>query len=214
MYDATKVTDNYGDYDGNDWWVEGTLHVTGAIDFAGEEFKPAENLAASASAGDIILALKIAGLMEKDGWTVDAGAVGTPAAMPTPETTANSGHVSDYDVSEDNVITLTLDCKVSDLAVADHGETWGKHKWLGFAVETDLASISGIKFTDATGATATLGAGDISEATALGINAGGFVLYIKAEDARYLHDGRKFWLEYPGRKKTEYVMKIVETEES
>lgn len=212
MYDVTKVTDNYGDYGGNDWWVEGTLHVTGTIDLAGEDFKPAEHLDSTASAADIILALKVAGLMEKDEWVVDAGAVGTPSAMPTPETISNTNHISSIDF-EDNTITVTLDCKVADLEDANHGTTWGVHKWLGFAVETSLSSIAGIVFTDSSGASATLGDGDISEATSLGIDAGGFVLYIKAEQLEYIYDGRYFTLEYPGIKKTKFTIKVVEPEE-
>lgn len=212
MHDSTKVTKNYGDYGGNDWWVEGSLHVTGDIDIAGDKFAPAANLSDSATVAQLIAAMKLSGLIERDSWIIDAEAVGTPAAMPTAETAANSAHVTTYDVT-DGVLTLTLDCKVSELEDADHGETWGVHKWLGFAVDSGLASIEGIVFTDATGASATLGAGDISEATALGIDAGGFVLYIKAEDLRYLHDGRAFTLEYPRFKKGIFTIKIVEPEE-
>lgn len=212
MFDETKATKNYGDYDGNDWWVEGKLHVTGDIEIAGTKFGPAANVAADANVVTLIAALKVAGLIEGDDWVVDASAVGTPSAMPTPETISNTGHISEIDY-EDHTITLTLDCKIADLEDADHGTAWGVHKWLGFAVETGISPITGIVFTDATGATATLGADDIAEATTLGIDAGGFVLYIKADDLRYANGGRKFTLAYPTYKTEEFKVVLVEAEE-
>lgn len=213
MYDSTKVTKNYGDYGGDDWWVEGNLHVTGNIDVAGTAFGRVEHLNSNATAADIIAALKKAGIMERDEWVVDADTISDTSAMPKPETIANTAHITDA-VIENNVVKITLDCKVSELADADHGLPWGKHKWIGFAIETGMDSIAGITFTDATGATAVLGEGDIQEATALGIPEGGFVLYIKTEDLRYLHDGRDFTLDYEGYKTAKYTIKVVEPDEN
>lgn len=214
MYDETKRTDNYGDYEGHDWWVEGKLHVTGDIEINGDSFAPVENLASSASVGDLIEAMKKAGIMVRDSWVVDADGIVTTSALPTAEDITNVGHISTIAYA-DGVITITLDCKASELEDANHGTAWGTHKWLAFAVETGISPITGIKFTDSTGASATLGADDISEATALGISAGGFVLYIKAEDKRYLatSGGRKFSLAYPGYKTEIFTIKIVEPEE-
>lgn len=215
MYDETKVTSNYGDYDGHDWWVEGKLHVTGDIDFNGEPFMPVENLASDANVAILIAAMKAAGIMERDDWSdFDATLVSTTSSLPTEEDISNVGHITDMDY-EDGVITITLDCKADELEDADHGEAWGTHKWLAFAVDTGLATIKGVKFTDSTGASAVLGDDDIAEATALGIDAGGFVLYIKAEDKRYLaaNGGRKFMLEFTGMKTTVFAIKIVEPEE-
>lgn len=215
MYDETKVTSNYGDYDGHDWWVEGKLHVTGDIDFNGESFEPVENLASDANVATLIAAMKAAGIMERDDWSdFDATLVSTTSSLPTEEDISNVGHITDMDY-EDGVITITLDCKAEELKDADHGEAWGTHKWLAFAVDTGLTTIKGVKFTDSTGASAVLGDDDIAEATALGIDAGGFVLYIKAEDKRYLaaNGGRKFMLEFTGMKTTVFTIKIVEPEE-
>lgn len=152
--------------------------------------------------------MKNAGIMIPDEWSVSVLACPTPAAMPTAETAANSAQAT---VTIDGTaITIILNCKVSDLADADHGSTWGVHKWLGFGVRTGLDAITGVKFTDDTGASATLGADDATEATALGLSAGDFVLYIKAEDVAYLTGGKSFTLQADNYAKTKYTMKIVE----
>ena len=157
----------------------------------------------------LITSLKNAGVMIPDSWNVSVLACPTPAAMPTTQTAENSGHAT---VTIDGTdITITLDGKVSDLADADHGETWGKHKWLGFGIRTGLDAITGVKFTDDTGASATLGADDATEATALGLSAGDFVLYIKAEQEGYLTGRKSFTLKADGYAETTFTMKIVET---
>ena len=160
----------------------------------------------------LLIGLKNAGIMIPDSWNVSVLVCPTPAAMPTSETTANSGHAT---VTIDGTeITITLDCEVKDLAVADHGATWGKHKWLGFGVRTGLAAVTGVKFTDDTGASATLGADDASEAQTLGLSAGDFVLYIKAEQEGYLTGRKSFTLKADGYAETTFTMRIVETKEA
>ena len=160
----------------------------------------------------LLIGLKNAGIMIPDSWNVSVLACPTPAAMPTSETTANSGHAT---VTIDGTeITITLNCEVKDLAVADHGATWGKHKWLGFGVRTGLAAVTGVKFTDDTGASATLGADDASEAQTLGLSAGDFVLYIKAEQEGYLTGEKGFTLKADGYAETTFTMRIVETKEA
>ncbi len=156
----------------------------------------------------LIKKLKDAGVMIPDEWNVSVLACPTPASMPTSETAANSGHAT---VTIDGTeITITLNCKVSELANANHGETWGTHKWLGFGVRTGLGSVVGVKFTDDTGASAMLSADDATEATALGLSAGDFVLYIKAEQAEYLAGEKYFTLKADGYAETTFTMKIVE----
>ena len=160
----------------------------------------------------LLIGLKNAGIMIPDSWNVSVLACPTPAAMPTAQTTANSGHAT---VTIDGTeITITLDCEVKDLAVADHGATWGKHKWLGFGVRTGLSAVTGVKFTDDTGASATLGADDASEAQTLGLSAGDFVLYIKAEQEGYLTGKKSFTLKADGYAETTFTMTIVETKEA
>ena len=161
------------------------------------------------SLNDLITKLKNAGIMIPDNWNVSVLACPTPAAMPTSETTTNSGHAT---VTIDGTeITITLNCEVKDLAVADHGATWGKHKWLGFGVRTGLGSVVGMKFTDDTGASVTLSSADADEAATLGLNTpGDFVLYIKAEQAEYLTGEKYFTLKADGYAETTFTMKIVE----
>jgi len=157
----------------------------------------------------LIKKLKDAGVMIPDEWNVSVLACPTPASMPTSETAANSGHAT---VTIDGTeITITLNCKVSELADANHGETWGTHKWLGFGVRTGLGSVVGVKFTDDTGASVTLSADDATEATALDLSAGDFVLYIKAEQAEYLTGEKYFTLKADGYAETTFTMKIVES---
>lgn len=156
----------------------------------------------------LIKKLKDAGIMIPDEWNVSVLACPTPASMPTSETAANSGHAT---VTIDGTeITITLNCKVSELANANHGETWGTHKWLGFGVRTGLGSVVGVKFTDDTGASAMLSADDATEATALGLSAGDFVLYIKAEQTEYLAGEKYFTLKADGYAEITFTMKIVE----
>ena len=157
----------------------------------------------------LLIGLKNAGIMVPDSWNVSVLACPTPAAMPTSETAANSGHAT---VTIDGTeITITLNCKVSELADANHGETWGKHKWLGFGVRTGLGSVVGMKFTDDTGASVTLSSADADEAATLGLNTpGDFVLYIKAEQAGYLTGEKYFTLKADGYAETTFTMKIVE----
>ena len=157
----------------------------------------------------LLIGLKNAGIMVPDSWNVSVLACPTPAAMPTSETAANSGHAT---VTIDGTeITITLNCKVSELADANHGETWGKHKWLGFGVRTGLGSVVGMKFTDDTGASVTLSSADADEAATLGLTTpGDFVLYIKAEQVEYLTGEKYFTLKADGYAETTFTMKIVE----
>ena len=163
-----------------------------------------------ANFNSLLTALKNAGIIAPDEFSsLSVLAVPTPAKMPTSETASNSGHAT-LTIS-DNVITIALDCEVADLADANHGTSWGTHNWLGFGVRTGLSSIVGIKFTDDTGASATLASGDATEASDLGLSAGDFVLYIKAEDPAYLADGKCFTLEADGYAPVTVSMKITET---
>ena len=208
-------TKNYTEQGGDKTVIGGVLEFGMGARIAG--FPGAANQAASTATTATNLAkdfnallnkLKNAGLMRPDAWNVSVLACPTPAAMPTTETASNSGHATVTITG--TAITITLNCKVSELADADHGTTWGKHKWLGFGVRTGLNTVVGVKFTDDTGATATLAADDASEATTLGLSAGDFVLYIKAEDAKYLTGEKSFKLWVDGYAETEFTMQIVE----
>ena len=212
----SHVTKNYNTDGGNRTVIGGVLEFAEGAQVRG--FPGASNMTPKTTntAADIrndlntlILNLKNAGVMIPDAWNLSVLAVPTPASMPTAETAANSGHAA---VTIDGTeITITLDCTVADLADADHGETWGSHKWLGFGVRTGLASVEGVQFTDDTGAETTLGSADASEADTLGLSAGDFVLYIKAEQKEYLTGQKEFTLWASGYAEFVYTMKIVET---
>ena len=198
------------------------LVIGGTLEFGDgakvENFPGAENQAASTASdasgirddfNALLLKLKRAGIVEGDPWSLSALACPTPASMPAEETAGNSGHAT---VAADGTdITITLDCAVAELSDADHGDAWGSHKWLGFGIRTGLSSIAGIKFTDDTGVSVTLSDADAAEAAALGLSAGDFVLYIKAEDGAYLRGEKGFTLEADGMKKTAYTMTVAET---
>ncbi|MBR1722494.1 MAG: hypothetical protein IJ727_08475 [Treponema sp.] len=198
-------------------------HIGGVLKFDEgaliEGFPAAENQVAGSSSSDtvakvradlnaLLVKLKNAGLMVPDVWNVSVLACPTPASMPTAETAVNSGHAT---VSIDETeIKITLDCKVDELENANHGEFWGEHKWLGFGVRTGLSGLVGVKFTDDTGTSVTLSSADGTEATALGLSAGDFVLYIKAEDAKYLTGEKSFTLWADGYAETKFTMQIIE----
>ena len=211
----SHVTKNYNTDGGDRTVIGGVLEFTEGAQVRG--FPGAENMVPDTSntaakirddLNTLILNLKNAGVMIPDAWNLSVLAVPTPASMPTAETAANSGHAA---VTIDGTeITITLDCTVADLADADHGETWGSHKWLGFGVRTGLASVEGVQFTDDTGAETTLGSADATEADTLGLSAGDFVLYIKAEQEEYLIGQKQFTLWTSGYAESVYTMRIVE----
>lgn len=212
MYDETKVTDNYGDYGGNDLWVEGKQHITGELIFEDGSKAPVANQAAGSDedVNALLIKLKEGGIMVKDAYsgTVSAKKCPSTDAMPTAETKANSSHIKSVAISGD-ILTITLNCKVSDLAVADHG-AWGKHKWIGFGITSGFESVVGLRFKDDTGATATLTADDAGEATTVGLSAGDFVLYIKTDDPKYMKGEKFFVLSKPGVANKKIIMKVVE----
>ena len=208
-------TKNYREQGGDKWHIDGSLefgddaalvNFPGAANFAPKTTNTAADIRADLN--KLITYLKNAGIVKPDEWNVSVLACPSTAAMPTTETAANSGHAT-FSISGTE-ITIALDRKVSELADANHGETWGTHKWLGFGVRTGLGSIVGVKFTDDTGAEATLGSDDAGEATTLGLSAGDFVLYIKAEDAKYLTGGKSFTLWADNHAVATFTMKITE----
>ena len=158
----------------------------------------------------LVVALKDANLIAGDEWNLavkDKSSV-TWANLPTAETLSNTGHVTA--AIDGTKITVTLDCTVADLAVANHGATWGKHKWFAIGVDTgfDTDGVAGVVFNDGT-AEVVLTDADDSEAITVGLSKGDFVLYFKAE--KVLEKGARFTLSGKGMKKTSYDVKIVET---
>ena len=208
MYNSKNYTEQGGE----------TTHIGGTLIFdeggSIEGFPGVENMApvtgnqvkdVKDAFNELLIGLKDAGLMIPDEWNVSIASA-TLHNLPTAETLANSGHAT---VTIDGTdILIALDCEVKDLADANHGETWGTHKWLGFGVTSGLASVEGIVYSD-TGGSVTLTAADTSEASSVGLSAGDFILYIKAE--KVFKQGGGFTLKYPGKAETEFTLTVTET---
>lgn len=206
-------------YNTKNYALDGELHIGGKLiiepdaEVDGLRAPNVEALTSSTTAAckdkinEILSALKNGGSMEPDTWDISTKAVpGGTAQMPTPETIANSAHATV--TYEDGVITIALDCEVADLEDADHGATWGVHKWLGFGIDTGLDSIVGVTYNDTE-----LTQADATEASDLGLSAGDFVLYIKAEDPAYLTDDKTFVLGADAHKPITVAIKITETKD-
>ena len=195
-------TKNYSTDGGDTLVIGGTLRLDGG---RLDGFPRVKNLATnSGTIKQLIAALKESGLMVGDAFTLGVASCTPPIA----ETAANSAAATvTYD---DGVITVSVE-SVDDLEDADHGETWGVHKWICFGVSTGLSSLVGLKFNDHT-AVVTLTADDVSEAQSVGLNTDGqFVLYIKAEEI--LAAGTKsFILSFEGYEDTEVTIRVVEAE--
>lgn len=208
-------TKNYN-VEGNELHIGGKLIVEPLAEVKGLKAANVEELTLNSEGtvtdkvNEILIALKDGGLMVGDKWTISALACPFLDAMPTKKTAANSAHATV--TVEDNVINIALDCKVADLAIANHGATsGGKHKWLGFGIKTDLNTIKGIKIQNGEDTTE-LSDNDVAESEVLGLNAGEFVMYIMAELPGYCTGGRTIILSGRGKAATEYTITITETE--
>ena len=105
------------------------------------------------------------------------------------------------------MITITLSDKVANLKDFDGGGSWGVHKWMGIGVSAGISPITGLYFNGDQ-----LTDDDVTEATAMGLSAGYFVLWVKAE--RIVEGAsNKFILWADGYAKTEITLVIVEPEE-
>ena len=78
---------------------------------------------------------------------------------------------------------------------------------------TDIQIENNVQLTDDTGVETTLSSSDADEATALGLSAGDFVLYIKAEEPEYLTGEKHFTLWADGYARTTFTMLITEPED-
>lgn len=212
-----NVTKNYLTDGGDTLVLNGKVEIGEDAEFSGRTADNLEHSTATSVANlkedfnELIDKLKKSGLMTGDTWNVDVKSVpGGTAQMPTPETIANSAHAT-FDITGTE-ITITLDCKVADLEDSNHGSTWGTHKWIGFGVDTGLASIVGIEYANDSGTDTTLTEGDATEATELGLSAGDFVQYIRAEEPEYLEGKKYFTLNTDEMQKTKFTMKIIEAD--
>lgn len=207
-------------YNGKNYFDGDVLHVGGKLEI--EPGACAVNVEADTGTATkdravleaLLIALKNAGIVSPDSWTVSIPTGITYANMATEGTATNSNKVTV--TLEDDVITVATGGKVEDeLSKVDHGSTWGKHYWLGFGIRTGFDSVAGIKFTQLTGinpTVATLTADDDAEAYSVGLASGGdIILYIKAESVRD-NGGLTFSLGKSGYKTITYSVVIDESE--
>ena len=87
--------------------------------------------------------------------------------------TANQGAVT---VTQDGAaVTVTGDIGALNTFASTAGQ--GDHKWVGLAVDTGMSSIIGVEFNGVA-----LTEADVAEAASVGVGAGKFVLWIKADE--------------------------------
>ena len=196
------VTKNYSTDNGDTLVIGGKLEIKDGAKVSG--LPRVENLVSNSNVASLIAALKKAKLMVGDAFTIGV-ATCTP---PVTETAQNSAAATV--AYADGVITVTVP-KVSSLKDADHGATWGTHKWIGFGVSTGLSTLVGLNFDDHV-AKVTLTADDEAEAQSVGLNTDGqFVLYIKAEEIFARENGKSIILSKEGYEDTEIIIKVVES---
>lgn len=206
------------------------LHVGGKIVFDDDaemsNFPAAANVQADTGTASknaavinaMLIAMKNAGLMIADDWSVTIPTGITYSNMATEGTATNSNKATV--TIEDDVINIAIGGAVEDsLEKVDHGDEFGEHYWLGFGIRTGLASDAGVKFTQLTGmedgkppVTVTLTADDDTEAHTVGLAEGGdIILYVKAEVVRD-NGGMTFAVGYDGLKTLQYTVVIDERE--
>ena len=151
----------------------------------------------------LIAKLIDAGVMTGDDFTITVNNSVTDAFEGHADRTYNTGKISGV-AESDGVITITLSAKVDTLKDFDGGNGWGVYKWLGIGVSAGVTPITGLKFNGTQ-----LTSDDVDEATAMGLSAGYFVLWVKADQ---IINGKsnKFKLWASGYNETEYTLKIVE----
>lgn len=156
---------------------------------------------------DLILALKDAGLMEAEDFTLTFAAV-TDSIAGRADRQYNTGKVSSV-ACANGVITITLSAKVSALKDFNAGGNWGTHKWLGIGIGAGINPITGLSYNGTA-----LSAEDVTEATQVGLSAGYFVRWVAA-DLVLAGDNSQasknyFTLSKSGYNTTKYTLKIVE----
>lgn len=203
-------TKNYTEQNGEITHIGGKIIFDEGAEMAGA-IAPAVNLTSSATMGQLVTALKNAGLMVGDSFALVYDAVdGDNESVRA----GNTAHISSVTVNEtDKTITIALDCKVSELADFDARNGWGVHKWLGIGLkETTISDI-----TDLTYNGSALTSEDVTEASNVGLDSGYFVRWVAADLVLAGDNSKKskgfFTLGANGFTKTRYTLVIVETEE-
>lgn len=157
-----------------------------------------------------LIKAKNAGLMTPDTFTMTYAAV-TDSVVGHADRQYNTGKISSVAIEED-VITITLSAKVSELKDFEGGNGWGTHKWFGIGLGVGINPITGLYYNGSA-----LTAEDVSEATTCGLSAGYFVRWVAADLVLAGDNSQKsvdnFILWADGYAKTKYTLKIVEPTE-
>lgn len=99
---------------------------------------------------------------------------------------------------------ITIEADVDDLKTyASSNPAQGSAKWVGLVIDTNEDSIIGISFDGYP-----LTQADVEEAASIGIGAGKFVLWLKAEDL--VVEARTFTLSEEGKEDTEVTVELVD----
>ena len=189
-----------------------TLVIGGKIAFEGDgHLEPGmPNIASGdATAAAIVTALKDAGLMVGDAFSLSYDAV---EEAHNANRNFNDGKIASVAIDNDaHTITITLSAKVSTLKDSDGGNGWGVHKWLGIGL------VSGINYptVELKYNGVALTAEDASEASGCGCSGTGvFVRWVAADLVLAGDNSEKsvdtFRLWTSGYAKTDYKLVIVE----
>lgn len=155
----------------------------------------------------LLIKLKDAGVMAGDALTVTVSNSVNDSVAGHANRSYNTGKISDVAIGDDNKITITLSEKVSNLKDFDGGNGWGVYKWLGIAVSAGITPITGLYYNGAQ-----LTAEDVTEATTVGLSAGKFVLWVRADEV-LKGNYNKFRLRASGYAEIECTLAIVEPED-
>lgn len=196
----------YLDGSGNSAYGARADHTHNTVNIAASTAADVAGIKADFNA--LLVALKNAGLMVADAFTLTVTKDVTDSVAGHADRSYNTGKISSV-AEEDGVITITLSEKVSALKDFDGGNGWGVHKWLGIGVSAGINPITGLKYNGSA-----LTAEDVSEATSCGLSAGYFVRWVAAdlvlaEDNSQRSKGY-FTLWADGYADTKYTLKIVE----
>ena len=122
---------------------------------------------------NLLVKLKTSGVIAKDKFTVEVIKIPTPVGT---EITANISKVESI-TYEDGLVTVNV--PLDELVEFDAGASGqGVHKWLGLSIATGLGSILDVIYNGVY----SLAQVDVDEATAVGCDAGSFVLWIKCNE--------------------------------
>lgn len=208
----THVTKNYRTDGGDRTFIGGTVefgedakfeNFPGAVNQAKSTASDAAGLKADFNA--LLTKLKNAGLVKGDKFTATVANTVNDQAAANADRSFNTSKISSIAI-DGTEITITLSAKVKDLKDFDGGNGWGVFKWLGICVSAGISPITDLCFNGMQ-----LMSDDVSEATAVGLSAGSFVLWLKAD--RIINGlSNTFTLWADGYESTKYTVKIVEPE--